>query len=109
MWTKENSTYVVLIKQFNISFRQQNLTDDEENELSEKDKKFTPTACSEVPRAESRTKTISETSEESGTSHDSHETETDTEELTMAELELLKKLEEANRLGIIDDDVAIGK
>ena len=108
MWTKENSTYVDLIKQFNISFRQQNLTNDEENELT--DQKFTPTACSEVPRAESRTKTISETSEESGTSHDSHETETDTEELTMAELELLKKLEEANRLGIIDvDDVAIGK
>ena len=89
------------------SFRQPNLTDDEENEVDVKNSNFTP-ACSEVPRAESRTKTISETSEESEVSHESHETETDTEHLTMAELELLKKLEEANRLEI-DDDNNIGK
>ena len=88
-----------------ISFRQQNLTDDEENEVDVENQKFTPTCSEEVPRAESRTKTVSETSEESVTSQESHETETDTEQLTMAELELLKKLEEANRLEIDDDDI----
>ena len=51
-----------------------------------------------------RTKTISETSEAASESSqadqesdNNHETDSDTDNLTMAELELLKKLEEANR------------
>ena len=47
-------------------------------------------------RRSRRSKTVSETSSVE-TSY-SQEQESDTEELTMAELELLKKLEEANRL-----------
>ena len=43
-----------------------------------------------------RSKTVSETSVEISCNQES-----DTEELTMAELELLKKLEEANRLSVL--------
>ena len=47
-----------------------------------------------ITRPESRTKTVSETTIATDSSQDSPG---DTDQLTMAELELLKKLEEANR------------
>ena len=83
---------MIYLEQTFFRREQQQYNDSVEDTASEASKEEDPDTDQEC-QGNRRSKTVSETSIES-----SYSQEPDTEELTMAELELLKKLEEANRL-----------